>query len=98
MTELSTMVITEDCLPKFYSLANRYNLKTIVVIEDISEETRQKVKDAKYEVFSFNEVIEAGKSNRKELPSCHEDDIFTLCFTSGTTGMPKGCMLSHKMC
>jgi long-chain acyl-CoA synthetase len=33
---------------------------------------------------------------RERLESMHPDDLATLVYTSGTTGPPKGCMLSHR--
>jgi long-chain acyl-CoA synthetase len=33
---------------------------------------------------------------RQRLESMHADDLATLVYTSGTTGPPKGCMLSHR--
>ena len=33
---------------------------------------------------------------RERLESMHADDLATLVYTSGTTGSPKACMLSHR--
>ncbi|HCP75565.1 MAG TPA: hypothetical protein DIU08_13105, partial [Ktedonobacter sp.] len=34
--------------------------------------------------------------DRAKLPEVHEDDLAEIVFTSGTTGQPKGVMLSHR--
>jgi long-chain acyl-CoA synthetase len=54
-------------------------------------------------VRSFRDVIEAGKALDKADPDWFErsrtsrqpDDLATLVYTSGTTGNPKGAMLTH---
>ncbi|XP_012571843.1 probable acyl-activating enzyme 16, chloroplastic isoform X2 [Cicer arietinum] len=58
-------------------------------------------------IFTFMEVIHLGRECRKALFECHDarqpykfeaiksDDIATLVYTSGTTGNPKGVMLTH---
>ncbi|XP_043722147.1 probable acyl-activating enzyme 16, chloroplastic isoform X2 [Telopea speciosissima] len=59
-------------------------------------------------VFSFKETIELGRESHQKLINSHKeglnciyeainsDDIATLVYTSGTTGNPKGVMLTHQ--
>ena len=55
-------------------------------------------------LLSFDAVIELGKDYEKQHPQLYDemvdqgsgDDIATFCYTSGTTGLPKGGMLSQK--
>jgi len=51
---------------------------------------------AKMNGFKFlNDLVEDGDENYR-WPELNEDDAAVLCYTSGTTGNPKGVLYSHK--
>lgn len=44
----------------------------------------------------MSEIEKIGQENRVENTPPKPSDICTICFTSGTTGVPKGAMISHQ--
>lgn len=72
------------------------NLKTIVLMEDADSESLSLAKSTGVKLISFEELEKSGKENPHQLVPCKATDVCIICYTSGTTGIPKGAILTHK--
>ncbi|XP_048758010.2 long-chain-fatty-acid--CoA ligase 1-like isoform X2 [Ostrea edulis] len=71
------------------------SLKCIIMMESPSDELKSKAAKHKIELIQFNDFLEVGEKNLQEPKPPKESDMATICYTSGTTGDPKGVMLTH---
>ncbi len=75
-------------------------LKTIIVSFDVKPEEMP----AGLNVISWQKLYDLGLESEgkfdgafdKNLEEAKPTDIFTICYTSGTTGLPKGVILTHS--
>ncbi|NXE38286.1 ACSL5 ligase, partial [Ptilorrhoa leucosticta] len=71
-------------------------LKIIVLMDLFDKELKDRGAKVGIEILSLQEVEELGRNNIREPVPPKPDDLSVVCFTSGTTGNPKGAMLTHQ--
>jgi len=66
-------------------------VKTFVYISDKPGKPATKIEP----LYEYEELL-AGQSPEMEWPDLDEDTYATLCYTTATTGLPKGVMFTHR--
>uniref|UniRef100_A0A673K1S9 Long-chain-fatty-acid--CoA ligase n=1 Tax=Sinocyclocheilus rhinocerous TaxID=307959 RepID=A0A673K1S9_9TELE len=69
----------------------QHTVKTLILIENFDADLVSRAQQCDIDIISLKDA----EVNKPQIPP-QPDDMAIICFTSGTTGNPKGAMLTHR--
>ncbi|KAL5541286.1 hypothetical protein UlMin_042508 [Ulmus minor] len=71
-------------------------VKKLVSFGKVTPEQREEVEKFGLVIYSWEEFLQLGTDKHYDLPVKKKSDICTIMYTSGTTGDPKGVLISNE--
>ncbi|XP_034586205.1 long chain acyl-CoA synthetase 1 isoform X2 [Setaria viridis] len=96
--EIDVVFIQDKKIKEILS-PNCKSAKRLKALVAFTSATREQIKEADQigmKMYSWNEFLKVGKVNPRQPCPPQANDLCTIMYTSGTSGQPKGVMLTHE--
>jgi len=101
-TNVKTICVSVDSINTFINYKNKFGLENVqnVIVFDLSNtihfDALDNLAKTGVKVFSFTNLVKNASPNDHPFDVSKPDTTLTLCYTSGTTALPKGAELTQR--
>ncbi|KAG0418852.1 Long chain acyl-CoA synthetase 1, partial [Dictyocoela roeselum] len=102
-TAMDTVFVSgQNCekIKGLLQMTKNHKLENLVVFDEIDEELEGDLENFGLKVYYFRDILKNDRNvydlNLENSKYLDPELAATICYTSGTTGKPKGCILTHR--
>jgi long-chain acyl-CoA synthetase len=101
LSRISLILVSSRFIPRIITLLSRGKFEVRYIIGLIENDTPIEDPTAQFEALGIQyrtwaQLLKLGHDDRRDLPKLEPEWLHYICFSSGTTGLPKGVMISHR--
>jgi len=94
--EMKVSFASNDKAKKLLENISSYpTLKKLIVFDPIDEDLQKIANEASIEIYYFGDLEKEGQENKKDFILPKNETVCCICYTSGTTGNPKGAIITN---